>query len=54
MDTSLCVYEEVEENNRVCLCGVGWMDGPSQGLYVGASLHCEGAVGPRGGYPPEE
>ena len=29
---SLCVYEEVEENNRVCLCGVGWVDGTNLGL----------------------
>ena len=51
---SLCVWGGGGESNRVCLCGVGWVYGPYQCLLEWASLHCGGAVGPRGRYPPQE
>ena len=51
---SLCIWRGGGESNRVCLCGVGWVHGPSLGLWVWASLHCGGAVGERSRYPPQE
>ena len=51
---SLCVWGGGGESNRVCLCGVGWVHGPSLGLWEWASLHCGGAVGEKGGHQPQE
>ena len=52
---ALCIWggAGAGPSHPLYLCGVEWVHGPYLGLLEWASLHCGGAVGERGGYPPQ-